>query len=95
MFSFLEFRLVVDTDELTAAVELQVEVVGEFHFVATALLINLRDMGAWEATLYVLGDGSWNDACGNCTVFAIHLVPCAVLIKFYLEAIVQANLVGL
>ena len=52
--------LVVNADELTAAVEFQVEVVGEFHFVATALLIYLRDMGAWEATLYLLGDGSWN-----------------------------------
>ena len=57
--------LVVDVEQLTVAVEMQVDVVGEFHFVASALLVNLYDLRAWEIGLHIFCDGSRNEMWQN------------------------------
>ena len=85
---------VVDIDQLSLFVELQVKFVGQFHIVAVALLVDLDDRGTSEMGLHVVGDSSRHEVGGNGAVVAVHLIPCSILVKLQFGAVVQAYLIG-
>ena len=85
---------VVDIDQLSFLVELQVKFVGQFHIVAVALLVDLDDGGTSEMSLHIVGDGSRHEVSGNGAEVAVHLVYCTVLVELQFGAIVQAYLIG-
>ena len=60
-FCFYDTESVIEVHQLPLAVEMQFDVIGKLHFVATMLLVYLHNLSASEVCLHILCNGNRNE----------------------------------
>ena len=86
--------LVVDFNQPTTLIELEIKTIREFDFIVASIAVNLRNLGAWIAFLHEILDLYRNKSCWY-TTHHLYILPVAFGVELNLVTIGEHHVVGL
>ncbi len=87
--------LVIDFNQSTTLIELEIKTVREFDFIVMSIAVNLRNLGAWIAFLHEILDLCRNKSGRNSATHHIYILPVAFGVELNLVTISEHYVVRL